>query len=123
MPAHLGGFDHMILAVKWPDGLTNPQLIAILQHPRLGKLLFFDPTNELTPFGQVGGYLQANYGLLVTPDGGELVEVPRQPLAMNGIQRTAKLALDATGTLRGDVKDWRPGMVTAMGLADNHERQ
>jgi hypothetical protein len=55
MPAHLGGFDHMILAVKLPDGLTNPQLIAILQHPRLGKLLFFDPTNELTPFGQVGG--------------------------------------------------------------------
>ena len=109
MPAHLGGFDHMILAVKLPDGLTNPQLIAILQHPRLGRLLFFDPTNELTPFGQVGGYLQANYGLLVTPDGGELVEVPRQPLAMNGIQRTAKLALDATGTLRGDVKEVRIG--------------
>jgi uncharacterized protein DUF3857/transglutaminase superfamily protein len=109
MPAHLGGFDHMILAVKLPDGLTNPQLIAILQHPRLGKLLFFDPTNELTPFGQVGGYLQANYGLLVTPDGGELVEVPRQPLAMNGIRRTAKLALDATGTLRGDVKEVRIG--------------
>src|ERR1700730_16762467 len=109
MPAHLGGFDHMILAVKLPDGLTNPLLIATLQHPRLGKLLFFDPTNELTPFGQVGGYLQDNYGLLVTPDGGELVEVPSQPLAMNGIQRTAKLALDATGTLRGDVKEVRIG--------------
>jgi uncharacterized protein DUF3857/transglutaminase superfamily protein len=109
MPAHLGGFDHMILAIKLPDGLTSPQLIATVQHPRLGKLLFFDPTNELTPFGQIGGYLQANYGLLVTPNGGELVEVPRQPPAMNGIQRTARLALDATGTLKGEVKEVRVG--------------
>jgi hypothetical protein len=109
MPAHLGGFDHMILAIKLPDGLTSPSLIATLQHPRLGRLLIFDPTNELTPFGQIGGYLQANYGLLVTPDGGELVEVPRQPLAMNSIQRTAKLALDASGTLKGDVKEIRVG--------------
>jgi hypothetical protein len=109
MPAHLGGFDHMILAIKLPDGLTGPSLVATLQHPRLGKLLIFDPTNELTPFGQIGGYLQANYGLLVTPDGGELVEVPTQPLAMNSIQRSAKLALDASGTLRGQVKEVRVG--------------
>jgi hypothetical protein len=108
MPAHLGGFDHMILAIKLPVGLTSPSLIATLQHPRLGRLLIFDPTNELTPFGQIGGYLQANYGLLVTPDGGELVEVPRQPLAMNSIQRTP-LSLDAIGTLKGDVKEIRVG--------------
>ena len=109
MPAHVGGFDHVILAIKLPDGLSNPMLVATLQHPRLGKLLFFDPTNELTPFGQIGGYLQANYGLLVTPDGGELVEVPEQPPVMNSIQRTAKLALDATGTLKGDVQEVRVG--------------
>ncbi len=108
-PVHAGAFDHVILAIKLPDGLTNPMLVATLQHPRLGKLLFFDPTNELTPFGQIGGYLQDNYGLLVTPDGGELVEVPKQPPAMNGIQRTAKLSLDDTGTLRGEVKEVRVG--------------
>ncbi len=109
MPAHVGGFDHVILAIKLPDGFSNPMLVATLQHPKLGKLLFFDPTNELTPFGQIGGYLQANYGLLVTPDGGELVEVPEQPPVMNSIQRTAKLALDATGTLKGDVQEVRVG--------------
>lgn len=109
MPAHPGGFDHMILAIKLPEGVTSPVLIATLQHPRLGKLLFFDPTNELTPFGQIGGYLQANYGLLVTPDGGELVEVPKQPLAMNSIQRSARLALDANGTLKGEVREVRLG--------------
>src|SRR5208282_4156556 len=71
------------------------------QHPKLGRILFFDPTNDVTPFGQIGGYLQANYGLLVTPDGGELVELPQQPSAMNSIQRVGKLTLDANGMLKG----------------------
>ena len=108
MPAH-NGFNHVITAIKLPDGLNDPSLIATIQHPKLGRLLFFDPTNELIPFGQVGGYLQANYGLLVTPDGGELVELPQQSSAMNSIQRTAKLTVDATGTLKGEVKEVRLG--------------
>jgi len=107
-PAH-HGFNHAILAIKLPDGLTDPSLIAILRHPKLGNLLFFDPTNDLIPFGQLPGYLQANYGLLVTPDGGELTELPQEPSSMNSIQRTAKLILDATGTLKGEVKEMRLG--------------
>jgi len=80
-----------------------------MTHPKLGKILFFDPTDELTPFGQLNGALQANYGLLVTPDGGDLVELPKLPSAMNGIQRTAKLSLSATGTVSGEVKETRVG--------------
>ena len=107
-PAHLA-FNHAIIAIKLPGDLADPSLIATMQHPKQGRLLFFDPTNEFIPFGQIGGYLQANYGLLVTPEGGELVELPKQPSAMNGIQRAAKLALDAQGTLRGDVEEVRLG--------------
>ncbi|MGA8501274.1 MAG: DUF3857 and transglutaminase domain-containing protein [Candidatus Sulfotelmatobacter sp.] len=107
-PAHQG-FNHAILAVKLPDGAADPALIATIDHPKLGKLLFLDPTDELTPFGQIRGELQANYGLLVTPDGGELIELPQQPSSMNSIQRTAKLTLDATGTLKGDVREMRFG--------------
>ncbi|MGO8794073.1 MAG: DUF3857 domain-containing transglutaminase family protein [Candidatus Sulfotelmatobacter sp.] len=109
VPAHLTAFDHAILAIKLPKDLNDPSVIATLQDPKLGRLLFFDPTNELIPFGQIGGYLQANYGLLVTPGGGELVELPQQPSAMNSIQRTAKLTLDSTGMLKGEVKETRLG--------------
>src|SRR5271165_1476534 len=108
-PAHVGGFNHAILAIKVPDGVNDPSLIATIQYPKYGKLLFFDPTNELTPFGQIGGYLQDNYGLLVAPDGGGLVRLPTQPPAMNSIHRTAKLVLDKTGTLKGDIKETRTG--------------
>lgn len=108
MPAH-SGFNHAITAIQLPDGLADPSLIAITQHPKLGKLLFFDPTSEMTPFGQIPGHLQANYGLVVTPDGGELIQLPQQPSNMNSIQRTAKLTLDPTGRLKGDVKEVRMG--------------
>ena len=109
VPANVGAFNHAILAIKLPPNVKDPSLIATIQHPRLGPLLYFDPTNELTPFGEIGGYLQANYGLLVTPEGGELVELPEQPSAMNSIQRTGKLTLDPLGTLKGEVSETRLG--------------
>jgi len=109
VPAHLEAFDHVILAIKLPKDTNDASLVATIVHPKEGRLLFFDPTNELVPFGQIGGYLQANYGLLVMPGGGELVELPQQPSMMNSVQRTAKLTLDATGTLKGDVKEVRLG--------------
>lgn len=108
-PANVGSFDHAILAIKLPASVSDPSLIATVQHPRLGRLLYFDPTNEQTPFGEIGGYLQANYGLLVTPEGGELVELPRQPSSMNSILRTGKLTLDPLGTLKGEVSETRMG--------------
>ncbi len=107
-PAH-NAFNHVILAIKLPDNVNDPSLIALIQHPKLGRILFFDPTNELTPFGQIGGYLQANYGLLVAPEGGELVELPQQPTAMNSIRRVGNLTLDASGLLKGDVEEARLG--------------
>ena len=108
VPAH-ARFDHAIIAIQLPEAVKDPSLTATVNHPKLGRVLFFDPTNELTPLGQIPGYLQANFGLLVTPDGGELIELPKQPSSMNGIRRTAKLTLDATGKLSGSVKETRVG--------------
>jgi hypothetical protein len=108
-PAHMGGFDHVIIAIKLPADVADSSLVATMVHPKLGKLLFFDPTDEMTPFGQLYGPLQANYGLLVAPDGGELIELPQLPPASNGISRTAKLSLSPTGTLSGDVNEVRVG--------------
>ena len=108
-PANNFGFNHAIVAVKLPDDVTDPSLVSILHHPKLGRLLYFDPTDEMTPFGQISGDLQSNYALLVTPDGGELIALPQQPSAMNSIARVGKLTLDAQGTLRGNVKESRLG--------------
>jgi hypothetical protein len=108
MPAH-SGFDHVVLAIKVPDGVNSPTLVSTIDHPKLGKLLFFDPTNEMIPFGEIGGYLQQNYGLLVTPEGGELVELPKQAPAMNSVALSATLTLDSSGNLKGEVNETRLG--------------
>jgi hypothetical protein len=108
-PAYVGGFDHVVIAIPLPAGVADPALVATLQYPKLVRLLFFDPTDEMTPFGQIRGPLQANYGMLVTPDGGELIALPMLPATLNSICRTAKLTLDAAGTLKGDVTEVRMG--------------
>jgi len=109
MPAYVDAFNHMILAIKLPDEVSSPALIATMQHPLLGRLLFFDPTSELTPLGQIGGYLQSNWGLLVTPEGGELVQLPKLAAETNGVQRTGHFVLDSTGTLEGEIREVRVG--------------
>jgi hypothetical protein len=108
-PPHIGGFNHAILAIRLPDGVSDSSLVAVVQHPKLGRLLFFDPTDDLTPFGQLHGALQANYGMLVTPDGGELMALPQLATSASGITRAAKLTLDEHGTLRGEVHEIRVG--------------
>jgi hypothetical protein len=108
-PPSVAGFNHVVLAIRLPDAVSDPSLVAVTSHPRLNRLLFFDPTNEFTPFGEIGGYLQENYGLLVTPEGGELVELPKQAPSMNSIQRAGTLTLDLNGTLTGEVRETRIG--------------
>lgn len=97
------GFNHAIIAIQLPAGVDKAQLPALITHRTLGPVLFFDPTNPLVPLGYLPGGLQANYGMLVTPGGGELIALPQTAGALNGVVRTAKLTLDDNGTLRGDV--------------------
>ncbi|PYU61338.1 MAG: hypothetical protein DMG56_10505 [Acidobacteria bacterium] len=102
-------FDHVILAIRLPDQLNDPSLHMIIAHPKLGRLLIFDPTDEFTPFGHLRGELQESYALLVTADGGELIMLPQLPAALNGVVRTAKLMLAPNGTLSGDFVEQRNG--------------
>jgi Domain of Unknown Function with PDB structure (DUF3857)/Transglutaminase-like superfamily len=106
-------FDHVITAVKLPDGPNNSALVSVVQHPTLGRLLFFDPTDDLTPFGQLSGDLQGNYGLLVGPEGGELYQLPTLATSLNGVTRTASMTLDASGNLTGSFKESRVGDMAA----------
>lgn len=108
-PPYVGNFNHAILAIKLPEGISDSVVPAFFVHPKLGRLLFFDPTDTLTPFGFIRGPLQANYAMLVTPEGGELVRLPQLAPAKSGIRRTAKLTLDPSGNLTGDFVEWRTG--------------
>lgn len=112
-PANLG-FNHMILAIQLPPGTEDSSLLAVSTHPKLGKILFFDPTATLTPLGALSGELQANYGLLIAPDGGELIRTPQLAVEVNAIARTAKMTLDENGTLRGEIREFWSGDMASL---------
>ncbi len=106
-------FNHAILAIRVPDGMDVTTLYAVVDQPKLGRLLFFDPTNSYTPLGYLPTYLQANYGLLISKDGGDLVELPLMKPATNRLIRSAKLVLNSEGTLSGQVSEVRWGAPAA----------
>jgi hypothetical protein len=97
------------LPIRLRDGVSDAQLVATIDPPKLGKLFIFDPTDELTPFGSLHGSLQASYALLVTPEGGELTQMPLLSPLFSGSRRTAKLSLDSQGAQKGEVVDERFG--------------
>jgi len=106
-------FDHVILAIQIPADADAAGLWALDNDPKLGRLLFFDPTDTYVSLGQLPSELQANYGLLVTDDGGQLVKLPLLPPTANRLLRSAKLTLRGDGTLFGDVTELRWGAPAA----------
>jgi hypothetical protein len=95
--------NHMILAIRLPAGIPDTDLYAVVNDPKLGRLLIFDPTNEHTPLGYLPWYLQHSYGLVIAADGGHLVKLPLLPPATNRLLRTAQFSLTSTGDLTGQV--------------------
>jgi len=101
--------NHMIMAIRLPQDIPTNSLYATVDDPRLGHLLFFDPTDEFVTLGYLPSDLQQNYGLLITPDSGKVILLPLLPPPTNRLLRTATLTLGPTGNLGGDVDELRWG--------------
>ena len=102
-------FNHAILAIRLPDSVTDPSLYAVVNDPKLGRLLIFDPTNEFVPLGYLPSYLQDSFGLVAAPDGGHMIQMPLLPPSTNRLLRTAKLTLSPEGDLSGEITELRWG--------------
>ena len=105
----LDSFNHVILAIRLPDDVSDAGLDSLVRHPSLGRLLVFDPTMPTTPLGRLPYYLQDNTGLLVTGDGGELLVLPRPGPEGNVLDRKGNLVLTGDGSLAGEITETRRG--------------
>ena len=114
-PPSPGGFNHMILAIALPEASYSKAMPALFEHPTLGHLLIFDPTNDFVPFGQIPPYEQDNYGLLVGEKGGELIHMPLSAPEANGVIRNARLKLLPDGTLQGEIEEKYTGFNAMLG--------
>jgi Domain of Unknown Function with PDB structure (DUF3857)/Transglutaminase-like superfamily len=89
-------FNHAIVAIK-VSAETNAA--TVLNHARLGRLLIFDPTDPVTPVGDLPTEEQGSFALVVAGSGGDLVKVPQLPPDSARIERTVDARMDDTGHL------------------------
>ena len=103
-------FNHCIIAVR-----VGAQTIAstIIQHPTLGRLLIFDPTDEQTPVGDLPFHLQGSLALIDSKSETELVRMPITPPEMNQLERVAMLELQPNGAIAGQIKEQANGQTAA----------
>lgn len=111
--ASMEGFNHAVIAIRLPADVKSESLHAVMTHPQLGRILIFDPTSEMTAFGDIPDYLQHNDGLLVIDRGSELIEMPAQAPETNQLRRVGRFTLDESGTLSGTVRETRSGALAA----------
>ena len=102
-------FNHAIVAIKLPSDMATNTLYATVDDPKLGKILFFDPTSNMTAFGMLPAGEQDSYALVITGNGGELIKMPLLPPLLNRLQRVAHLQLTPEGALFGEVEETRSG--------------
>jgi hypothetical protein len=102
--------NHMISAIEIPPGYDNPKLQAVVKAKNGKRYLIFDPTDELTPVGLLGGSLQGGYGVLVAGKDSQVIELPMSRPDADLTERNAKFELADDGTLKGSVTEMRSGL-------------
>jgi hypothetical protein len=103
-------FNHCIIAVKVGN---ETQAATIIQHPRFGRLLIFDPTSTETPVGDLPYYLQGSLALIDSRESDALVAMPVTPPEMNSLERQTDLRLGVDGSIIGTIKEKSQGQVAA----------
>jgi hypothetical protein len=104
-------FNHMIAAI--PIAENEPSTSAVIQHPEIGRVLLFDPTDEHTPFGQLPSGLQGTQAVIVRGERAFLVDTPISNVADNRILRIGNFKVADQGTLSGNVSESYWGALAA----------
>ncbi|HZU29077.1 MAG TPA: DUF3857 domain-containing protein [Bryobacteraceae bacterium] len=95
-------FNHMIVAVAVSPETKAP---AVIEPPGLGRLLLFDPTNDMVPPGLLPSYEQDSLALVIAGDKGALVRTPALPPDTSRFERETEVTLEAGGGAAVKVRD------------------
>jgi hypothetical protein len=101
--------NHMIAAIQIPDGYQSASLRSVVTAKNGHRYLIFDPTWDMTPFGQLEHNLQGSYGILLEGSATEAIQLPILNPSFNTIRRNATFELKPDGTLEGSITEKRFG--------------
>ncbi len=99
-------FNHCIIAVKVKDETQAPTVVT---HPKLGRLLVFDPTDDNTPVGDLPDHEQGSLALVIAASDGSLLRMPVTPPEANSLERNANVVLSADGSIVATVREQHVG--------------
>ena len=102
-------FNHAIIAIKVSDVTQAP---AMAEHPKLGRLLLFDPTDEYTPLGDLPDHEQGSLALIDGVDGG-LMRMPVVPPSANRAERVTEMTLAPDGSIQAKMHESSFGQTAA----------
>jgi hypothetical protein len=99
-------FNHAIIAVQVGKETEAP---TVIEHPRLGRLLIFDATDDNTTVGDLPFYEQGSFALVAAGDQGALMRMPMTPPEANRLEREAEVVLTREGGITARVKERSQG--------------
>lgn len=94
-------FNHAIIAVRVSDAVTLP---TVLPDTPLGCLLIFDPTDPITPLGDLPEEEQGSHALVVAGERGALLTMPKLPVSAHRIESSIEATIDADGRLAAKIE-------------------
>src|ERR1700761_4844233 len=83
---------------------SNPFNHVILCVPFKGDTTWLECTSSTQPFGKLGAFTENRRALIITDDGGKLVNTPRSTMQDNQFTSEAHIVLDADGGAKATVK-------------------
>lgn len=111
----LGAFNHAISAIRVGPETNVP---AVLDHPKMGRLLFFDPTDPYVPAGFLPDHEQASLAPVGAGDLGDLVRVPSGATMAAARQRNVDAVLKADGSIEGAFVEKRTGEALGSAISE-----
>lgn len=103
-------FDHAIIAIRVSDQVQGR---AVAAYAPLGRLLFFDPTDEY-PLGWLPEPELGSQALIIAGENGGLVRMPLPDPAGRRIERHSQVALSADGGITVRVHERNLGSAAVM---------
>jgi hypothetical protein len=95
-------FNHAIIAVRVSNETKAP---AVLDHPSLGRLLIFDPTDNDTPVGDLPDHEQGSLALIAAGERSDLTRMPVTEPDANKMECEIDAVLDAQGALSARLQE------------------
>lgn len=99
-------FNHAIVAIRVPDQVRAR---AVMENTPLGRILFFDPTDEHTPVGWLPEDELGSQALIVAGENGALVHLPAPDPAARRVERRSEVVLAGDGGITVHVHERNTG--------------